>query len=69
MVKSGSSNRYLKNLALSLLFVPVAMLPFLVFFALSDPKMIIEAWDIYLIFFGIPWLLAAVILILRKRVS
>jgi Na+/alanine symporter len=58
---------YLKNFALSLLIVPVVILPFLVFFAVTDPEVVIEAWDIYLIFFGVPWTIAAIILLLRKR--
>jgi ABC-type sugar transport system permease subunit len=58
---------WLSNLAWGLVFTPMVMLFPLTWGALNDPSLILEGWDLYLLFYGIPWALALAIWLYIRR--
>jgi len=60
--KKKSTKQYVRDLGWSLFVVPVALMPFFIYFAIRDPRVIIEDWQVYVLFFGLPWTLGFVVL-------
>jgi hypothetical protein len=58
-----------RRLAWSLVIPPVIMLFPFTLAAFADPWVIVEAWDIYLIFYGLPFAVAAACWIYARRLS
>ena len=60
---------WVKRLAWSLVVTPPTLLFPLVFPLLSEPSLLFEWWDTYLLWFGLPFMLAAVLLLYGRRLS
>jgi hypothetical protein len=44
--------------AISLFILPFVMFPILIYPLFYEPSLLLEGWDIYVLFFGIPWALS-----------
>jgi len=69
MARAEKPGKVLKSLFITLIFGPIIALPVLLLPLFSDVSLIADRLDLYIIFIGIPWTLAAITWFYLKRAT